>query len=187
MSTIPLVERPRHPGEILKTFLEARKVSSTQEEVAGMLGISRRRLNELFRGKRGVTSDTALRLAHYCGTTPEFWLHAQVAWDLHQARRSRDTMRRIARIPRLAGPPVVVPTMAAGGSGSQNDAQAAGSLPEPPELRRLRIAQLENRAREYDFLVEFLEREGLAARALRHARIRAQVDALGVEWGRSEG
>ncbi|MBS3965692.1 MAG: HigA family addiction module antidote protein, partial [Truepera sp.] len=46
------------------------------------------RVNELVHGKRGVTPDTALRLARLFNTTPEFWLNGQLAWDLYQAMRS---------------------------------------------------------------------------------------------------
>ncbi len=44
-------------------------------------------MNELIRGKRGVTPDTAVRLAGYFRTEPEFWLQLQVAWDVHQAMK----------------------------------------------------------------------------------------------------
>jgi len=179
---IPLPEAPRHPGEILKNLLGTQKVGPTQEELAEALGISRRRLNELTRGKRGITPDTALRLAHYFGTSPEFWLHEQVAWDLYQARRSRQTVREIARIPRRGMPLPTggdAPNSAAGPQRQDSATPARALLPDLPDVQRLRLTQLEHRAREYDFLVEFLERRGLAARALRHARIRAQVDSLG--------
>ena len=45
-------------------------------------------MNELIRGKRGVTPDTAVRLAAYFRTEPEFWMHLQIAWDVHQAMKS---------------------------------------------------------------------------------------------------
>jgi addiction module HigA family antidote len=54
-------------------------------EAARELGISTNRLNELVLGKRGVTADTALRLARRFRTTPQFWMHLQADWDLHQA------------------------------------------------------------------------------------------------------
>jgi antitoxin HigA-1 len=175
---IPLPEAPRHPGTILKNLLGAQKVHPTQEELAEALGVSRRRLNELMREKRGITPDTALRLAHYFDTSPEYWLHAQVAWDLHQARRSRQTVREIARIPRGG---VAMPAdrdTGADVAAARSSASTRGVLPDPPDLHRLRLTQLESLARDYEFLMEFLERRGLAARALRHARIRAQMDSL---------
>ena len=76
---------PMHPGRFLETrFLGPLGVS--QEALARTLAISRRRVNELVRGKRGLTPDTALRLALRFGLAAEFWLGLQTAWDLHQAR-----------------------------------------------------------------------------------------------------
>ena len=77
--------RPQHPGRFLETrFLKPLALS--QEALARDLGISRRRINEIVNGRRGLTADTALRLARYFGTGPELWLHLQAAWDLHRAR-----------------------------------------------------------------------------------------------------
>jgi addiction module HigA family antidote len=58
-----------------------------QAEAARQLGISLNRLNELVLGKRGVTADTALRLARRFKTTPQLWMHLQADWDLHEALR----------------------------------------------------------------------------------------------------
>ena len=70
-----------HPGEMLREeFLKPLRL--TQVEAAGQLGLSTNRLNELIRGKRGVTADTALRLARRFETTPQLWLPPQAAWDL---------------------------------------------------------------------------------------------------------
>ena len=75
-----------HPGEmLLKEFLEP--LGLTQVEAARQLGISANRLNELVQGKRGVTADTALRLARRFRTTPQIWMHLQADWDLHLAVR----------------------------------------------------------------------------------------------------
>jgi addiction module HigA family antidote len=77
--------RPQHPGQ----FLESRFLTPlglSQEALARELGISRRRVNEIVNGRRGLTADTALRLARYFNTGPELWLHLQAAWDLHRAR-----------------------------------------------------------------------------------------------------
>ena len=77
--------RPLHPGLFLETrFLKPLGLS--QDALAKELGISRRRINEIVNGRRGLTADTALRLARYFGTGPELWLHLQAAWDLHRAR-----------------------------------------------------------------------------------------------------
>ncbi len=76
---------PVHPGEILQEeFLEALEV--TQYRVAKATGVPPRRINEIVHGKRAVTADTALRLARFFGTTPEFWLNLQARFDLEKAR-----------------------------------------------------------------------------------------------------
>jgi antitoxin HigA-1 len=75
-----------HPGEMLREeFLSP--LGLTQVEAARELGISVSRLNELVLGKRGVTADTAMRLARRFETTPQFWMHLQADWDLHQAMK----------------------------------------------------------------------------------------------------
>ena len=54
-------------------------------EAAGKLGVSLNRLNEIVLGKRGITADTALRLAKFLKTSPRLWMRLQADWDLHQA------------------------------------------------------------------------------------------------------
>lgn len=77
---------PTHPGEILlKEFLIP--LEKTQVECAAAMGVPVQRINTLIRGKRGVTAETALLLARYLDTTPEFWMNLQTAYDLHQARK----------------------------------------------------------------------------------------------------
>lgn len=78
---------PAHPGSFLQSrFLHPGGIS--QEKLAHALGISRRRVNELVCGKRAITPDTAVRLAHFFGTDVAFWLQLQFAWDLHLARQA---------------------------------------------------------------------------------------------------
>ncbi len=78
---------PTHPGEmLLEEYLKPLGMSQT--EAARRMKISVNRLNELIRGKRGVTAGTALRLAELLGTSPEFWLNLQTAWDLWHAYRA---------------------------------------------------------------------------------------------------
>lgn len=75
-----------HPGEmLLEEYLKP--LGLTQTQAARQLGISVNRLNELVLGKRGVTADTALRLARRFETTPQLWMHLQADWDLHEALR----------------------------------------------------------------------------------------------------
>jgi addiction module HigA family antidote len=71
---------------LLEEFL--RPLGMTQIHAAEQMGISLNRLNELIRGKRGVTADTALRLAKLFKTSPEFWMNLQVALDLYHAKRA---------------------------------------------------------------------------------------------------
>ena len=81
-----------HPGEILlEEFLKP--LEMTQAAAAASLGMSTVRLNELVRGKRGVTADTALRLADYFKTTPQFWMHLQVSFDLKAAAMRRRSLK----------------------------------------------------------------------------------------------
>ncbi len=72
---------PTHPGEILlEEFLIPMGIS--QVALAKHLGIPVQRVNEIVRGKRGVTPDTAWLLSQALGTTPEFWMNLQMAYDL---------------------------------------------------------------------------------------------------------
>ena len=72
------------PGEILlEEFLKPMELG--QVEAARRLGISLNRMNEIVLGKRGITADTALRLARLLKTSPQFWMRLQADWDLHQA------------------------------------------------------------------------------------------------------
>jgi len=86
---LPKNRAPTHPGEmLLEEFL--RPMAITQSEFASRLGVSFPRLNEIVKGRRGVTPDTALRLARVLGTTAEFWLGLQLDWDLWNAMHSKD-------------------------------------------------------------------------------------------------
>jgi len=89
---VPL-RRPTHPGRFLeRQFL--RPLALTQVEAARRLGISRRRLNELVQGHRGMTPDTAIRCALIFGWPVDAWLALQAGWDSHQAwRQARGTPR----------------------------------------------------------------------------------------------
>jgi addiction module HigA family antidote len=72
------------PGEILlEDFLKPLQLA--QVEASARLGVSLNRLNEIVLGKRGITADSALRLAKLLGTSPQFWMRLQADWDLHQA------------------------------------------------------------------------------------------------------
>lgn len=76
--------KPFTPGEILsEEFLDPYEL--TQEELAKRIGVARRRINEIIRGKRAITPDTALRLAKFFNTSPEYWLNLQMKYDLWQS------------------------------------------------------------------------------------------------------
>ena len=78
---IPENRIPTHPGEILLAeFLEPLEL--TQVALARHLSIPTQRVNELVRGKRGVSPDTAWLLSQAFGTTPQFWLNLQMNYDL---------------------------------------------------------------------------------------------------------
>lgn len=74
-----------HPGEVLlEEFLAPMDIS--QNRLAREIGVPPRRINEIVHGKRGVTADTALRLARYFGTSEGFWMGLQADYDLEEAR-----------------------------------------------------------------------------------------------------
>jgi len=82
-------KKPFHPGEILlEEFLQPMEM--TQTAFAEQVGWTRARLNELIRGKRGVTADAALDLAKALGTSAKLWMNLQATYDLDQARKRRN-------------------------------------------------------------------------------------------------
>ncbi len=85
---IPENRIPTHPGVVLEEEFLA-PLSLTQVALAKHLGIPTQRINELIRGKRGVTPDTAWLLAGAFGTTPQFWLNLQTNYDLAVNRPNR--------------------------------------------------------------------------------------------------
>ena len=85
---LPTHRVPTHPGEILlEEFLKPRNL--TQVALAEHLGVPVQRINELVRGKRGITPETAWLLGGALGTTPDFWVNLQSAHDLALSRPSR--------------------------------------------------------------------------------------------------
>ena len=78
---------PIHPGEILmEDFIEA--LGITQHKLAVSIGVPPRRINEIVHGKRGITADTAIRLARYFGTSEELWMNLQSHYELRLERRA---------------------------------------------------------------------------------------------------
>lgn len=85
-----------HPGEILAEELGEIAVSPT--ELARQIRVPANRLTQILQGKRAITGDTALRLGHWFGTSAQFWLNLQTAYDLRLA--AQRTGAEIARLPR---------------------------------------------------------------------------------------
>ena len=75
--------RPVHPGEILAEELE--ELGMSANAMAKDLGVPTNRITAILKGQRSVTADTALRLSHYLGTTPQFWLNLQKTFELRTA------------------------------------------------------------------------------------------------------
>jgi len=84
-----------HPGKILADELSALGV--TPAELARQIAVPPNRIGQIINGKRAITGDTALRLAHWFKTTPELWLGLQSAYDVGIAQR--ETGSAIARLP----------------------------------------------------------------------------------------
>lgn len=84
---VPKYRPPTHPGEmLLEEFLEP--MGLTQKELADAIHVPYQRVNELVKGKRGVTPSTALRLAKFFGMSPDFWMTLQLRWDLFHAQQA---------------------------------------------------------------------------------------------------
>ncbi len=75
--------RPVHPGEVLRE--ELNELSLSANALSKALGVPVNRVTMILNGQRGVSADTALRLARYFGTTPQLWMNLQKTWELRQA------------------------------------------------------------------------------------------------------
>jgi len=84
-----------HPGEILRDEIEELGVTPT--ELARQIAVPPNRISQIISGRRSITGDTALRLGHWFGSSPEFWLNLQSAYDLRLAAQAAG--RRISRLP----------------------------------------------------------------------------------------
>ena len=83
---------PTHPGEVLlEEFLDP--MGLTQMDLARHLGVPIQRINEVVRGRRGVSAETAWLLSQAFGTTPEFWLNLQMNHDLVECKPTRNVKR----------------------------------------------------------------------------------------------
>jgi addiction module HigA family antidote len=92
--------RPVHPGEILAD--ELRELGLTARAFAAALGVPHNRITAILNEQRGISADTALRLAAYFGTGPEFWMSLQQAYDLKTTEAARGAAIRKQVRPRAA-------------------------------------------------------------------------------------
>ena len=87
---------PIHPGEILAD--ELKEIGVTPSALARQMDVPANRISEIIRGRRSITGDTALRLGHWFGTTPQFWINLQTAYDLRVAAQQAGAA--IQKLPR---------------------------------------------------------------------------------------
>lgn len=74
-----------HPGEQLRVDLE--EIGMSQAQLARILHVPKNRISQIVNGERGITADTALRLAQWMGTSPRYWLSLQALYDLRRAEQ----------------------------------------------------------------------------------------------------
>jgi addiction module HigA family antidote len=79
-----MTRTPIHPGEILADELQELGLSAA--ELARLLDVPANRISQIMAGKRNITADTALRLGHYFGAAPEFWMNLQKTYEIDRAR-----------------------------------------------------------------------------------------------------
>jgi len=92
-----MARSPIHPGEHLAEELKELGISAA--ELARQIDVPVNRVTGIINGQRGVTADTALRLGHWFGTSPEFWLNLQTLYELRLARK--EVGDRVKKLPRL--------------------------------------------------------------------------------------
>lgn len=89
--------KPIHPGEILlEDFLQPTEMS--RSALAKAIGVPAPRINDIVLCRRGITADTAMRLAAFIGTTPEFWINLQSSYELDVARQKTDLVKIVEKI-----------------------------------------------------------------------------------------
>ena len=84
-----MARTPIHPGEILAEELDELGVSPT--ELSRQIRVPANRISQIINGKRAVTGDTALRLAHWFGTSPQFWMNLQALYEVRVAEQEAGT------------------------------------------------------------------------------------------------
>jgi addiction module HigA family antidote len=93
-----MARTPIHPGEHLAEELKELGISAA--ELARQIDVPVNRVTGIINGQRSVTANTALRLGHWFGTSPEFWLNLQTLYELRLARK--EIGERVKKLPRLA-------------------------------------------------------------------------------------
>jgi addiction module HigA family antidote len=84
-----MARTPIHPGEILAEELEELGISPT--ELSRQIRVPANRISQIVNGKRAITGDTALRFAHWFGTSPQFWMNLQALYDVRLAEQQAGT------------------------------------------------------------------------------------------------
>jgi len=93
-----MARTPIHPGEHLAE--ELKELGLSAAELSRQIDVPVNRVTAILNGQRGITADTALRLGHWFGTSPEFWLNLQTLYELRLARE--EIGNRVKKLPRLA-------------------------------------------------------------------------------------
>lgn len=98
MVRIPTHRSPTHPGEmLLEEFLNP--MGLTQRQLADAIHVPYQRINDIVNGRRGVSPSTALRLAKFFNTSPEFWMNLQLRWDMYFAQQEENAiLKKIASL-----------------------------------------------------------------------------------------
>ena len=91
---------PVHPGELLRDELS--EIGVSLNELSRALRVPMNRISAIVNGKRAITVDTAMRLARYFGTSPQYWLNLQVAYDLEVAAQEIGAQIEKEVLPRIA-------------------------------------------------------------------------------------
>ena len=104
---MPMARPPIHPGEILAD--ELKELGVTPSELSRQIQVPTNRITQIIHGMRGITGDTALRLGHWFGTSAQFWLNLQSAYDIRLAEEKIG--KEIGQLPtRAAADPAKQPT-----------------------------------------------------------------------------
>ncbi len=101
MVRIPTKRTPTHPGEmLLEEFLIPMEL--TQKALADAILVPYQRINDIVNGRRGITPSTALRLAKFFNTSPDFWMNVQLRWEMYfVAKAEKSILNKISQVDTL--------------------------------------------------------------------------------------